>query len=477
MRRIFLVTLAFLLGACASSGAPIDPLALDRASFERGLEKRFQYGPPLPEPAEVADAAEGQAADAAYFAAFLDYDRSYPPQAKVEARQLMERLRAQARSLTHEQFVLRVAEIAALADNAHTSISEDALRKNTPRLPLRTYWFPDGLHVLRAGDGQADLLGARIDAIDGRTVEEVYQGVRRYAGGADNRRRLRLIPMLESPALLAAAGLAREPGALTLSGVRLDGTRFERRIVAEARDRSAPVSSTTRLLFPAAPKGIENLTSLIAPDAQVPVYLREPLRLFTMAPLLGEGLYIAIGFNNDADEGRISEFLANALARIASDKPRFVVVDFRMNGGGDYTRTYPFMPALLEVAGPKTRIYGLISGWTFSAAITTVAALKQFGGKRVILVGEPVGDRLDFWAEGRRFALPNAFLSVSYSTARHNYQAPCADPDNCFWLNYAYPVKVDSLDPEIRAPLTFAAYRELRDPAVDAVISRESALR
>jgi hypothetical protein len=279
--------------------------------------------------------------------------------------------------------------------------------------------------------------------------------------------------MLESPALLAAAGLAREPGALTLAGVRLDGSRFERRIVATERDRSAPVSNTARLLFPSDPKGAEGFTSLIAPGADGPVYLREPRKLFTIAPVEGNGLYIGIGFNRDADEGRISEFLANALARIANDKPRFIVVDFRMNGGGDYTRTYPFMAALVQVAGDKP-VYALISGWTFSAAITSVAALKTFGGNRVTLIGEPVGDRLDFWAEGARFVLPNSVTSVSYSTARHTYNAPCTDTDTCFWLNYVYPVKVESLNPEVHAPLTFAAYREGRDPAMEAVLARES---
>jgi hypothetical protein len=451
----------------------MDPLTLDRFSFERELAKRFQYGPPQPAPAEIKDVAEGQALDAAYLTSFPDFDRSYSPQARNEARRQIERLKADARTLGHEQFVLRVAEIAALADNAHTTLSEDSLRKNTPRLPLRAYWFADGLHVLRAVEEHKDLLGARIEAIDGRAVEDVYGGIRRYSGGAENWRRLRLIPMLESPALLAAAGFAREPGALTLAGVRLDGSRFERRIAAQARDRSAPVSSTARLLFPSDPKGIEGFTSLIAPGAEVPVYLREPRKLFTIAAVESNGLYIGIGFNRDADEGRISEFLSNALARIANDKPRFVVVDFRMNGGGDYTSTYPFMPALVQVAGGKP-IYALISGWTFSAAITSVAALKTFGGNRVTLVGEPVGDRLDFWAEGARFVLPNSFTSVSYSTARHTYSAPCMDTDTCFWLNYVYPVKVESLNPEVHAPLTFAAYREGRDPAMEAVLARES---
>ena len=103
----------------------------------------------------------------------------------------------------------------------------------------------------------------------------------------------------------------------------------------------------------------------------------------------------------------------------------------RMNGGGDYTTTYAFARALPGTAG-KASIYGLISPWTFSAAITTVAALEDEGGDQVILVGEDLGDRLDFWAEGGRFLLPNAFLEVFYASGRHNYAGPCRDRESCF---------------------------------------------
>ena len=46
-------------------------------------------------------------------------------------------------------------------------------------------------------------------------------------------------------------------------------------------------------------------------------------------------------------------------------------------------------------------------------------------------------------------------------------------PCSRFWLNMFYPVHVDTLDPDVPAPLTFAAYRELRDPAMEAVMARE----
>jgi hypothetical protein len=458
-----------------SSASPVaDPLALDAATFEAELERRFQYGPPEPLPAEIPDPRAGQIADAAYFAAFPDYDRAYAPAERAEARRLAEHLKADAGSLTHEQFVLRVAEIAALADNGHTAIGENAFKKNTPRIPLRTYWFADGLYVLQATPEFSALLGARIDAIDGQPIGSVYQTIRRYQGGTDNHRRGKLIPMLESPALLQAAGIAHERGALTISGTLVGGAPFQRRIDAVERARDAWVSNTARLLFPEPAGSLpDNTISYMSAKDHLPVYLSDRKHVFSIAKLDHSGLYIGLAHNADADEGPIAGFLADALGRVAHDKPRFVVLDMRMNGGGDYTTTYGFAAALPNAVGPGGRIYVLTSPWTFSAAITTTGALKQFGGLRTIIVGEPVGDRLAFWAEGGRFVLPNAFVGVNYATGRHDYSHACTNTDECFWLNYFYVVRVPSLDPDIPAPLTFAAYKAGHDPALDAVYDRE----
>lgn len=465
--------MALLVAACASA-EPIDPSAMDDATFERELAARFQYGPPEPVPAELDDMRAGQIADANYLMRFPEFDRAYTLMSRAHAERLLAQLRSDAGGLSHEQFVLRVAEIAALADNGHTSIGENAFKKNTPRLPLRTYQFADGLYVVWAAPELSDMLGARIDTIDGRSIEALHAATRRYAGGTDPHRQRMLAAMLESPALLQAAGLASSRDALTLRGALITGAPFERRIVAQQRDRSAWVSSSQRLLFPVwegAP-----MASLMHNSDALPAYLRHSSNLFSLETLPESGLYIGLAHNADADESPIVAFLASATARIRAEHPAYVVVDMRMNGGGDYTTTYAFARALPQTANGAP-IYVFTSPWTFSAAITTVAALKEAGGEQVVIVGEPVGDRLDFWAEGGSFDLPNAFVQVHYAAARHVYDGPCTDRDTCFWLNDRYPVRVRTLEPDIFAPLTFAAYRELRDPALDSVLAREARRR
>lgn len=442
---------------------------MDERSFEAELERRFQYAPP-PAPPTVADAAQGRALDAAYLRSFPEFDRSYSPAAKAEAERLAAELAREAENLSHESFVLRVAEIVALANNAHTAIDQNSLRKNTPRIPLRTFLFEDGLYVLRAPRTHGDLLGARVEAIEGRSIDEIYRLLARYLPGPDRRRRLQLLPVLESPALLHAAGIAGDRSTLALTLRTVQEQLVERRIAAEDRGPAAPVMNSIRLLFPALEGG--TVAGLPFTDSEVPVWLRNRTRLFSSDRLPLGGYYLRLTHNSDGDEEPIESFLSAALAQVRSRRPNFVMLDMRMNGGGDYTKTYDFAHTLPRAAA-GTPIYVLTSPWTFSAAITTIAALEDAAPEQVHIVGEPVGDRMSFWAEGGTFRLPNSQVAVYYAAGRHDYRKACEDRSQCFWLNELYPIEIDDLEVDLAAPLTFAAWRSGRDPAVEAVLALE----
>jgi hypothetical protein len=86
----------------------------------------------------------------------------------------------------------------------------------------------------------------------------------------------------------------------------------------------------------------------------------------------------------------------------------------------------------------------------------------------VTIVGEPVGDRLEYWAEGSLLELPDSGGVLLYATERHDYRTGCPEAD-CHDPIRRHPIRVASLAPDIPAPLTFAAYRAGRDPAMDAV--------
>jgi hypothetical protein len=143
------------------------------------------------------------------------------------------------------------------------------------------------------------------------------------------------------------------------------------------------------------------------------------------------------------------------------------VLDLRMTGGGDLNTTRAWVRRLPRIA--SGRVFVLTSPWTFSAAISTTGYLKQSAPDRVTIVGEMVGDRLDFHSEGDVFTLPNSGAAILNATERHDYRTGCRNVENCHGSVVRYPIEVASLAPDINAPWTIEAYRAGRDPAVEAI--------
>ena len=99
--------------------------------------------------------------------------------------------------------------------------------------------------------------------------------------------------------------------------------------------------------------------------------------------------------------------------------------------------------------------------------------LKIHGGDRAIIVGEPVGDNLRFWANGgEQFRLPNSRIAMYAWSAREDWQDGCRDFLRCFWLSKTFfGPTVKGLDPDLPVSISFEDYRAGRDPALEAIFS------
>ncbi len=148
-----------------------------------------------------------------------------------------------------------------------------------------------------------------------------------------------------------------------------------------------------------------------------------------------------------------------------------MILDLRGDGGGDYTNMWHFTHALPDLIAPRGHIFVLTDAGTFSAAITSTAFAKDAGGDKVTIIGEPVGDRMAFYAEGGSGTLPHSKFSLSFETGKHDYGHPCRDWHNCFWLNWIYPVRVNSLQPDIVAPARFSDWNAGRDVAYEQAVA------
>jgi hypothetical protein len=394
-------------------------------------------------------------------------EKSYTPAARAEAERRLAALEATIDKIKPLAFEVEIARIVGLADNGHSSANSTARAGRANRVPIRLATFGDEFRVMRADKSLAELLGAKLTAVDGRPISTVRDAARTLWGGTSAWRDRGVPLVLESPAQMQVLGVAADESAAEYSFVTLDGKTVSKRLVAEKADGAAaewpPLLVYGRNAFPT----VDARWAVLEPPS-MPWSLAEPATTFRWraAPEI-DGMVIQLRRISDVPGQAIGEFLTSMTEKLRADKPRNLALDMRMNTGGNLDLARDFMKQLPGLV--PGRIFVITNPSTFSAAIASIGYLKQAAPDRVTIVGEEVGDRLVFFAEGGPMTSPNLGMEISSASRRHDYQNGCATWTDCHLSVVQFPIAVRTLRPDIPAPLTFSAWMAGRDPAMEAI--------
>jgi prepilin-type processing-associated H-X9-DG protein len=182
---------------------------------------------------------------------------------------------------------------------------------------------------------------------------------------------------------------------------------------------------------------------LLRPHEPQPVWLRRQEDLAWLTTLdRGRALYLGFHQTRSVPQGVLDRF--RTLAR--TKKVRRVVVDARLNSGGDNTTYWPLVDAV-RAAGRKAVL--LVGRKTFSAAGNFAAVVDAETKARVL--GEPSGGSPNQWGDSVPVELPSAGLTVHVA-----FQDVQAVPDD---LRLA-------VEPDVPVALTAADFFAGRDPVL-----------
>jgi hypothetical protein len=301
-------------------------------------------------------------------------------------------LAAQAPRLTRNQLIVGVMRLTAMlgARDGHSGLFpiQPAHASSLHAYPLRLYRFPEGLYVIRALD--ASLVGAKVTAIGGVPVEDVEASVRTLVPGDNDWSRLDNLPYF-----------------LVVAEV-LDGLGIAPTWELQLREGSR------RLVSPA-PVSVGRWISALGGRwwqvaRRAPLYLRLSQIPYGLSKIdRGRALYVS--YNQTTDPGRVPQRLVR-LAR--SKRVRRIVVDVRLNGGGNNTTYFGLIQALRDrrINRPG-KLAVLIGRRTFSAAGNFAADVDR--RTRARFFGEPTGGAPSQWGDHAPIPLPS--LSVTAATA------------------------------------------------------------
>ncbi len=296
-----------------------------------------------------------------------------------------------------DDFLLSLMRLLALPGNGHTRlIPNDAISV----LPLRFTTIGAEVRLVDAAPGFPAAIGGELLSINRVPIAEIQTAADRYLAGTPQRKRV------IGPILFAW------PAALRHLEIASGGDQIEYRIRRETGqimelllDTATVVAGST--FYPRGEHGKADGSWSPASFLQVEDFGQT-------------GFLLVLPSFFDPGETALSDAISEAAELVRSRTAIPVFVDIRGNTGGDFLRTMPLIDALSE--GPEDRrVVVVVDKFTFSAAIVFVAILKHRLGKRIVLVGEEMGDGLTFFAEGGTLDLSCTGAAVRYSTAFHDW--------------------------------------------------------
>ena len=337
------------------------------------------------------------------------------------------------------EVVVGLMKVVAMIGDAHTTIQGPAAGFRS--YPLRFTPFSDGLYVTGATPETAGALGARVVAIGETEIEDAIAAV-----GAIVPHQNEAWLRNQSPSWLATAEV--------LAALHLAPDTEHASFVLEG------ANGRFRLDLSPMPRG-SSLTRFVPDPAVVPAYRRN-LNLnywFEYEPV-SRTLLFEYNKCSPMASPTPEEFSKSLLAAANANPVARVVFDLRNNGGGDSSLLGRLVADLYNIRSDLSApgaFYGIIGNATFSSAMMNALDLRRGGG---ILYGEPTGGKPNAYGDVKSFALPNSGFQVFYSTKLFTLVA--GDPA--------------SVDPDVPVPITFDHYLAGRDPVLESIVNRRSAL-
>lgn len=441
------------------------------AGLVYAMMRHFYPAPPQASYSTPKDPLEAQGQDLDYFAKLMEMDRSYSTVARAQAQRRIAELADVKTLIPRPNFRVALMEISALADNGHTHVGNDT-GADPMELPVRVAAFTGGIYVLHTTKPYADLLGGRIVSIDGHPIDEVMARLEQLRGGTPQWRKAYAQVYISWQDVLVGTGIAPDMRSSTWTVISPSGTTITRTLTPYTPSNDEPGIFVNRIYSAEPLKDLGTEWVAYQPERPQPITFSDFDQTFRRVRFPHSCvMLVQFRSNDDVGNNHIKEFEAATKADIEASKPCQLIFDNRFNDGGNLTKSMFFAADLPNLISPNGHIYLLTSGMTFSAGITTTALIKHAGGERVTILGEPVGDRLAFFAEGRRGCLPNYRLCLHYETGKHDYANPCTNWDTCFWLSWLLPVRVKTLQPDETITMTFEDWRQGRDPVLERAMA------
>ena len=351
-------------------------------------------------------------------------------------------LAQRAGSISRDELLVGLMRMIALLGprNGHTGLfpGDPSHARQLHLYPVRLYDFADGIYVVDAVE--RSLIRNKLVAIDGTPLAEILERVRPLVPHDNDWNVRGLAPhFLLTAEVLDGLGIVDGAQSTQFTFERPDGQQVDVQLAA------VPASSYLSRFNDA----LQGHYPSVLPRAAKPLYLAGSAKPMWARTLAG-GRVVYMEFNSV--QRPTPGFLTELTRLVRGPRVRRVIVDVRLNGGGDNT-TYGSLIDLFASrhVNKRGRLFLLSGRATFSAAANFAAEMDR--DTRAIVVGEPTGGGVETYGDTFPLALPTAGWTVHIAARYHERKKGPGD-------------RRLAVEPDVRVDLTSNQYFAELDPAL-----------
>lgn len=359
------------------------------------------------------------------------------------------------------EVVAEMSKIVAMFRIGHTNLALTTMHQHLPRasgqdmvfsrIPVQFYWFSDGMYIKAAHKQYAQAVGGKVLKIGKLETAKALEIIRPYTVYENEKGYEANAPFyLSLPEMLKATGISDDLD--NISVVYSKNGREEKVVFAKSD-----------VLIPFNPTGLTVPTDWVdaAPATILPLWQREPTE-YRFIEFLKDSktLYVRHSVTlNDGDK-TIETFFKNVLDFIDKNEVEKLILDVRMNGGGNNYLNKPIITSLIAARkiNQKGKFYCIIGRRTFSACQNLVNELEKY--TEVTFVGEPTSENVNFYGDTRTETLPNSKMPLSLSWM--------------WWQNHDPRDKRNWTPPHLAVDMSFADYQKGIDPVMNVILAHNS---
>ena len=362
----------------------------------------------------------------------------------------VEKLYQDIPKLQNHEIIAGISRLVASFQYGHTDVIYDPKVVKFHRLPVNFYQFSDGIYLQAVTRDYPQALGAKVLKVGNMPIEEALKAIKPVCPVENEQYFKNDFPFyLRTPEFLHAQRVIPTLSNSVKMTLEKNGKTFEQTF--EAKEN---IKTTAQYGFLKS----DSLWLDARESGKTPLYLKDLDKIYFFEYLPdSKTVYVRHSQIEDDPSENIPKFYARLFDFIEKNDVEKLVLDVRLNGGGNNYKNKPIVTGIIKSSkiNEKGKLFVILGRRTFSACQNLVNELHNY--TNAIFVGEPTGENINFFGDNNRVELPKSKLTVALSFA--------------WWQDKPQWENDDWLAPNIAAEMSFEDYRSNRDPILETALN------